>query len=1433
MERPTPNGAPRWKTAYVAGFIVLAGLLAVTWAARTWHVMQVREAVDARREAVAREALAYAHASFAGIKEDLLERARALARDPVVVRNLRRGAQGQAREALVEYVAALDVPERVAVEVYDPTPRLVAWQGYGMPIDEAPNTARFLQAPQVTVVAEEGLQYALAAWWPVRSGGRTVGAVRVMRTVQFRTPVQNQYLRDYSLSEQWTQATGVPVHVSWGAANEPTPPEMLSRALKGVHGDVLGTLRVQLPAGEEVIRRLRARYGDLMACWATLLLFWVAAGLWTWYRRAGRAAPEPNVHSRLRRAAGRFAVVAAAWVGIRYGLLALDVPARWQEGKAPLAPLFDPTHLATPLGGGLMRSTGDLLITAGFAFVLAVVFLRLALRFRDRGADLFRLHAPARRHALGGDSIPRAWRDWLRARGTPGAAPSMLRFYAVPLVAVVLGKVLVLGLAAVVDRVVLDSTLDYFARTGILPEPLVLVVFCALLLFAAAVVIVAAGGVWVAGWLLMHYWPGGRRRDVLLAGLLVEVVAGTVLSYVLMHGAAVVPWPAALAFFIVASGVAALGYVRRTHEFELLTLRRLLPLILLLTVLLYPLIYQSTATLRRARIVDAAASFGEGYDPRVVFSVEQVLQEAQEAPAVKVALRDARRPADAEPDALAGLDSLASELLRGSLLTSLGGYRVSLAFFGPEGAPVGRYTAMGLGVSEVSDRAREATPFDLLLDMYAERPNTGVMVERMTSRRPGARFQYAGLVPLVDSTRAAEEGERPRRVGWVVVHAEPQQLLEAGTPFPHMLLPEGYYGDRYVYLSLAEFRDGVLVRSMGRDFGRYRLPEAVQRALLRQASVWRTEEVESRTYLTLYRRRTAQPGTVPPSQMVQPSFTSVTAVRVPAIIPFDHLYYLLRLAVAGLCIGLPLYLGGLFWRWRRGELPARHVRFRDKMQDAFLIVGILSVSAVGLAGLQVLTGENRRATERWLREHLEQVEEILALEAEGTIPTYRVVDRIGIDSLAARVGLDLNLYEGAHLVASSRPRLVQERLINERMPAKAYEAIYFDGYRFTTTQEETGDFSYTAGYRALADEQGRPRYVISAPTLPEQERIEEEQARTVAYLFGALLLLIVAVMLTASLLARALARPIARLRSGLEAVGKGDFARKLPVDTRDEIGELVATFNAMREQLAESRRKLAQQERELAWREMARQVAHEIKNPLTPMKLSVQHLRRAFQRRQLSEQPATPRGDGASSEADFASLFERITSTLIDQIDTLAHIANEFSTFARLPTRVLEPLDLNEVVEGAVALMQEETGTEIAADLHEVPLVVKADREELRRIYINLIKNALQAIPEGREGRIAVATREHVPEDAPPAGPGANGSAPTRWAESTVTDNGAGISRELRDKIFQPNFSTKNSGTGLGLAIVKKGVEEMGGEIGFETEEGRSTTFRIRLPLAD
>jgi signal transduction histidine kinase len=1378
-------GGWAWQ-AGVALFLVL--LLAATWGLKTRRVAEVRNTVQQEQREAVQKALTFIKNDFFRLERSVRRRARKLASHPTVVRGMRAfvrddqdGGGRPMPEKLVKHFEALDLGSRMAVELYDPTPRLVTWNGLGMPLDRAPNTAGFLQAPQTAIARDGNRREALAAWWPVRDGPRVVGAVRLLRTIRYRPPVDNRYLESHDLAKRWERATNLSVEVRLGRKETEPEREAPRRVLRGADSTRLGVAWVHPPSPDQLVGATAARYDNVLAFWGVLLLFWSLSVLWSWYRkRRSTRQTERPVHEQLQRGLLPAVAVVAGIAGARYALLALNAPNRWQTGEAPLAPLFDPGHLASALGNGLFRSTGDLLVTALACAALGLVVLHVTWPFRKKGAQLFRL-----RERLAGRSAER---------------PSLLRFLTTPVAAgVVVGSVSY-GLAKITRQVLLDSKLRFFAREDLVPDPLVLVVFCALLLISAAAVALVVGTGWVAFWLLMRYRPDGWSPRALAAAGGLAFAAPLLAGYAFMlRGTA--PAAAVAALVVIGGVLAVAGFLPDWGPARPLTLRNVLLGIFLVTVMLYPMLDSGLDVQRRQRMRYVATSFADQQDPRVTFALRRVLQKTQ----ARLALANPARMTRSTRD------SLANELLRGSLLSSLSLYDISLTLFTPAGRPIGRSL---LATGRAGNRLQQvdSMEFSVVHQMYEESGARRPFVERITGRRQRDRFQYVGITPLYTAGR--KDGTP---AAWAMVRAAPQTPLREGSnAFPRVLLPAGLNPSPYANLSLATFRGRALVRSFGRDFGRYRLDASVAERLLTRQTFWRFETVKDQRYLTFYRRYDPKRAN-PSSPAAAQSPARVVGVRMPAFSTFDHLYFLLRLTVAGLLIGIPVFLWGLYRRYRMGELPARRVRFRDKILNAFLGVGLVTVTAVGVVGLQVVTGENKRATQSWLRQYLDRVKETLAREAASNEMPYRVLNRVRIDSLAAQVGLDLNLYTRNRLVATSRPQLVRENLIDRRLPIEAVEALYYDGYRYTFVRERVGTFTYTTGFRALLDEEGRPRYVVAVPTLPEQERIEEERARTVAYLFGSLLLLLIVVMLTAALLARALTRPLSRLRSGLEAVARGRFEHPIPVSTRDEIGELVETFNAMQEQLAESRRKLARQERKLAWREMARQVAHEIKNPLTPMKLSVQHLRRAFER--VRERVS----DEDDERGRFQSVFERITSTLIEQIETLASIANEFHSFARMPPKTPEALDLNDVVQEATSLMKEEKGAvDIEDDLADDSLVVHADREELRRIYINLIKNGIQAVPEERAGRIEVATRR---EDGDGEAPG--------WAVSRVADNGVGIAEDLRDKIFEPNFSTKTSGTGLGLAITDKGISDMGGEIRFETEEGEGTTFIIRLPLAE
>lgn len=285
----------------------------------------------------------------------------------------------------------------------------------------------------------------------------------------------------------------------------------------------------------------------------------------------------------------------------------------------------------------------------------------------------------------------------------------------------------------------------------------------------------------------------------------------------------------------------------------------------------------------------------------------------------------------------------------------------------------------------------------------------------------------------------------------------------------------------------------------------------------------------------------------------------------------------------------------------------------------------------------------------------------------------------------------------------------------------------------------------------------------------------------------------------AIIIANSITQPIVKVGNKLGHLQLGHNER-IDWEGQDEIGELIAEYNRMIEKLAENTAKLKQSERESAWREMAKQVAHEIKNPLTPIKLSIQYLLRMAKENPQEIQPT----------------LERVSETIIEQIEGLTRIATEFSNFAKMPKPENITFILNDVVRSVFQLFAENPSaeTQMKLNITETPISIFADRNQIIRVLNNLINNALQAIPSEQVGEIDISLFEKE-----------------QMAIIKVSDNGCGIAAPMREKVFEPNFTTKSSGTGLGLALSKNIIEAAGGKIWLESEVNKGTQFFVELPI--
>jgi signal transduction histidine kinase len=483
--------------------------------------------------------------------------------------------------------------------------------------------------------------------------------------------------------------------------------------------------------------------------------------------------------------------------------------------------------------------------------------------------------------------------------------------------------------------------------------------------------------------------------------------------------------------------------------------------------------------------------------------------------------------------------------------------------------------------------------------------------------------------------------------------------------------------------------------------------------------------------------------------------------------------------------------------------------FRQKLQIAFIGVILFSFILTGIVVASFTVNQFRTRHNENLKEKLNSVylelEERLSMERPFSTGwnnrNYSTLNDLLI-SLSNVFMTDINLYDTqGFLIATSRPELFNRDLTSHRINNTAFNNLTHFTRSEYIQMERIGSLEYLSAYVPYFNTDNQKVAFLNLPYFRMQSVLAKEISNLAVAVINFTLLLIVITMSIAVFISGRLTTPLRMLGEGLASVGIGRKSDHLSYNGKDEIGELVKQYNVMVDEIEISAQKLADSEREYAWREMAKQIAHEIKNPLTPMKLNVQQLLKSW-------------NDKAPG---FDKTLERFTMNQIEYIDNLSSIATAFSSFAKMPASKPAEVNLLDQIRLTLELFKNTSNVIFQVEWPvEEKIIVFIDKEQLNGIFSNLFKNGIQSIPADREGIISVGI-----------------NVAKHRVTVSVGDNGTGIPEDLRKKMFTPNFTTKSSGMGLGLSIVKKYVESSNGRIWFESEDDKGSVFFVELPLPE
>jgi two-component system nitrogen regulation sensor histidine kinase NtrY len=496
-------------------------------------------------------------------------------------------------------------------------------------------------------------------------------------------------------------------------------------------------------------------------------------------------------------------------------------------------------------------------------------------------------------------------------------------------------------------------------------------------------------------------------------------------------------------------------------------------------------------------------------------------------------------------------------------------------------------------------------------------------------------------------------------------------------------------------------------------------------------------------------------------------------------------------------------------RSRLQRVPLREyweLSIRSQIHSTIIMISLLLFVVIGVATVFFIVNRYHRNNQdrltRAIQIMVNEVQKKIADNDEG-IMLYEPSFSDEVDQLMKDIsdihGMDVNLYDtSGDLKVASNPDIYSRGVLSEKMNPLAYYRLHDLRQVQTVTDEKVGKVDYLSIYAPVRDDDGNAVAYLNVPSYSAEVELTQE----ISYFLVTIINLNAFIFLVAGAIALFITNRITSsftlITQKMRDINLGKMNQEIDWHRNDEIGILVTEYNKMVRTLDQSAETLARSEREGAWRQMARQVAHEIKNPLTPMKLSIQYLQKAID----------------NNSPDVKEMTGNVARTLVEQIDHLSKIASDFSQFANIGNPKSEVFDLHELLYSLTSLYEATENLDFKWDPVPHKVLLFADKTQLNRLFTNLMQNAIEASESSPQHIIRM--HEEL-----------NGE----YITVSISDNGTGIPEATQSKIFTPNFTTKSSGTGLGLAMSKSIVEQAKGEIWFETKEGEGTTFFVKIPL--
>lgn len=1240
---------------------------------------------------------------------------------------------------------------------------------------------RAFAGERFSVIKEIGIYTYVVVFEPLRiDSGVTEGVLVTSGLLDINYDVQGRFFRNSGLRRQIFDKYHIDVqfefaNLSPGSSNlDTTSGEFSNIELKNINGQVIGKIIIPNLDQSSYLLNVMNKFSNLIGFFIFVLnlviIYWVI-----------------SVASKSSSVFLKILLTSAVLIGSRYVWISMNFPGHLLTEMG--SEIFSPVHYASGIGYGMAKSLGELFITSIVILLISLYSVIHMIRFYKEDSN--------KKHKM-----------WL--------------IVAVSSAAAVVSTIVISYYGVIIQSMIFDSTVKFIEKSDIfsLNQPELIVVRLIILCFSSALILIqVACALCATKYLNPHLIRSKftRKNSTLIFGILL-ILINLLIEFMPLQIELAIKLNLRILILLL-SAFFTLYVQRQLHivrDYKFINVVNFSLILLACAIFVPAILLNKITSLENKYLEKAAKEISQQSSDKISFLISSTLEDVSDDIQIETDLKDKNKVSKLAFNIWAKSKFYEEDL--NSAVFILDTAKKIVSDFNINPVELLSDSVVSFSLKNIDNKSEtESLSESTETDAEPETLDFSTVMNTMQIEASGViqnkemKF-YSAIMPLEKTD--LKNSKFNKVIGYIIIAAgydAKNFLTQSNLGIFNNFTRDNILNKLTSNPVITEYSESELVGSSNKDISKSLVKsldafrESVKDKI--DKSALRFDEFENEFYKSYYVQ-----STVKNANSLNTEKIYIVSVKVNdfSLNTFFFFRYLLFVVLVYLVI-LFFYLiyKGFTYLLDTESVKFMKFGFREKLFVSFMLASVIPIVILAIYTREFVNEKNEDSSKNQLISDLRIVDQYVKnkLSAEASRNEKNNKKESGgtfvnlFDRGFSESDKNFNFYLKTKLAATTSEQLYKSDLLDTRISGNAYYNIVLLKKDYYSENQQIGDyFTFIVGYKPVYDNFNNLQGIISTQTVFKQSEINQELTESLVYILGPYFAAVILLVFIVNFLSYRISNPILKLQKATEQLSKGNIDIQVKSNSKDEIGELVKSFNRMIRELQRSRAELKKAEREGAWRDIARQVAHEIKNPLTPMKLAMQHLFYAY----------------THGSNDFKSIIQTTNKLIIEQVETLNRIATEFSNFAKLPGRNYELLDMNEILSDVVKLMNTGNTISLKLDSSISSDKVLADKDEIKRALINIIKNSMQAIDEkgNTKGSINVESSK------------VNG-----YFKVKIEDNGVGMDDQTLNKLFEPYFSTKSSGMGLGLVITKKILDDMNAVINVKSniESGTEVEIKFRI----